>query len=213
MRHTSARLLFTCLPLLAILASGCGLGQPYNQYTGAPLFEQQPRMGLGSLLFPSVRTMPAEQWAFQQDYENKLTEVQQLRAENQRLRQLLNPPASRQALPSQPGPDLSPLPPAGVREVEVESQPGSTLPDDSLPSLDQPIRVPVEPLSTSRHPAEPETELPREVEELASEWSARRRNGNFPSQDSRVANPLPTGQIPLPPDATEDFPIHDGWQR
>ena len=219
MRHTSSRLLLTSLPLLAILASGCGLGQSYQQYPGPSSFEQQPRMGLGSLLFPSVRTMPTEESAFQQDYENKLTEVQQLRAENQRLRQLLNPPATHQALPSRPGPDLSPRPPAGIREVEVEGQPGNTLPADSLPSLDQPVSVPVEPLSTSRPPAEngstagSDLDLPIEVEELASEWSARRGDRSPSGLNPRVANPMPTGQIPLPAGATEDFPIPEGWQR
>ena len=176
-------------------------------------------MGLGSLLFPSVRTMPTEEWAFQQDYENKLTEVQQLRTENQRLRQLLNPPTTRQALPSRPGPDLSPRPPAGIREVEVEGLPGNTLPADSLPSLDQPASIPIEPLSTSIPPAEsgsqagPDLDLPLEVEELASEWSARRRDRSLPGLNPRVANPLPTGQIPMLPGATEDFPVHEGWQR
>jgi hypothetical protein len=163
--------------------------------------------------------MPAEDWEFQQDYENKLTEVQQLQAENQRLRQLLNPPATRQALPSRPGPDLSPRPPAGIREVEVEGQPGNTLPADSLPSLDQPVSVPVEPLSTNSPLAEsgstagPDSDLPLEVEELASEWSARGRDRNLPGPKPRVANPLPTGQIPLLPGATEDFPVHEGWHR
>jgi hypothetical protein len=135
MRRISQRLL-PCLPALLIFISGC------------ETYPQQQGPGLGQLLFPSFRTMPEQEWSFQQDYERKLAEVEQLRAENQQLRQLLNPPATHQALPSRPGPDLSPLPPPGVKEVEVDSLPGSTLPADPLPSLGEPEGVPLEPLSS-----------------------------------------------------------------
>ncbi len=324
MKHTSQRLMIACLPLLFL--GGCGLRAPYGQ----DVYPQQQGMGLGSLLFPSIRTMPGEQWSFQQDYENKLVEVEQLRTENQQLRALLNPPATHQALPSRPGPDLSPLPPAGVREVDLDNQPGSTLPASPLPSLNEPVNVPVEPLSTGnlsnptpavqlglnqqqtrlvkasqfqdgklvlaieprdargqivRTPAnltlvvsdptlsgeqaqlaqwelgekevgrwiknsigedaiqidlpfpsplpavsklhilaryqqpggrviESRMDISMQAETLAGEWSPRRQRPLSPTENPRVARPLPAGQIPLPVDPVgEETPFDDDWQR
>lgn len=319
MKQTFQRLLIACLPLLFF--SGCGLRAPYGQ----DVYPQQPGMGLGSLLFPSARAMPGEQWSFQQDYENKLAEVEQLRAENQQLRTLLNPPATHQALPSRPGPDLSPLPPVGVREVDLDNPPASP-----LPSLDDPVNVPVEPLSSGnlsnptpavqlglnqqqtrlvkanqfqdgklvlaieprdesgqivRVPAnltlvvsdptltgeqaqlaqwelgekevsrwiensvdgdaiqidlpfpsplpavsslhilaryqqpggriiESQMDLSMQAETLAGEWSSRRQRSLSPTENPRVARPLPAGQIPLPVNPTgEAAPFDEDWQR
>ena len=318
MRCRSQRLIIACLPALLIFASGC------------ETYPQQQGVGLGSFLFPSVRTMPGQQWSFQQDYESKLAEVEQLRAETQQLRQLLNPPATHKALPSRPGLDLSPIPPAGVREVEVDNVPGNTLPADPLPSLGEPENIPLEPLSTGtlsnptpavqlglnqqqtrlveanqfqngklvlaieprdasgqivRAPAsltlvvsdptlsgeqallarwelgekeigrwienstgsdaieidlpfssplpatsrlhilaryqqpggrviESQMDLSRQDDEFSGEWSPRRQGLLSPSENPRVATPLPAGQIPLPVDPVRnDAPFDDGWQR
>ena len=196
--------LLTLLPALLLFLSGC---ETYPR-------QQGPGLGLG-LFGPSPQMISGQQWSVHQDYENTLAEVSQLRAENQRLRQLLNPPATRQALPSQPGPDLSPLPPAGVREINGQNQPGSTLPVESLPTLDEPTSSAIEPLSTlgNRSSGSPVIE-PLEAEELTGEWAARHRTRNSPAASPRLASPLPVGQVPSPAsDATQDFPVNESWQR
>ena len=165
MRHAQRSLLVVCLPTLLMLVSGC---ESYPQQQGLGLFGR-----------PGYRLLE-QQFPYQQEYEKALVEVEQLRAENQRLRQLANQPASRELSPGTPGLDLSPLPPAGVKEVTPGALPGNSLPLLNNPAPGQVEPLPstdiLQPLPSAQLDASPQR-TPAIISQAPgdSEWSARRR--------------------------------------